>query len=411
MKRVVVTGVGLITALGVGTDESWKNILDGKSGVGLIESHETTDLPVKIAAEIKEFDPTVFGIEKKEVKKLARYTQFAIAATKMALDDSKLIINEENATDVGVIVSSGIGGMEIFEEQYGNMIEKGPRRISPFTIPGMISNMASGNIAIYYGAKGPNKCVVTACAAGTHSIGDSFELIKLGKAKAMIAGGAEGSITKFAINAFANMKALSTRNDEPSKASRPFSVDRDGFVMGEGAGVLILEDLEHAKKRGAKIYAEIIGYGSTADAFHITSPNIDGPVRAFKAAIDDAGISPEVVDYINAHGTSTPINDKNETEAIKVVFGAHAKELLISSTKGATGHGLGAAGGIEGVILAKALAEGVVPPTVNYDNPDPECDLNYVPNNSIKKDINIALSSSFGFGGHNAVIAMKKYID
>lgn len=411
MKRVVVTGVGLITALGIGTDESWKNILDGKSGVGLIESHDTTDLPVKIAAEIKNFDPTAYGIEKKEVKKLARNTQFAIAATKMALEDSKLVIDETNDTDIGVIVSSGIGGIEIFEEQYGNMIEKGPRRISPFTIPGMISNMASGNVAIYYGAKGPNKCIVTACAAGTHSIGDSFELIKLGKAKAMIAGGTEGSITKFAINAFANMKALSTRNDDPSKASRPFSIDRDGFVMGEGAGVLILEELEHAKARGAKIYAEIIGYGATADAYHITSPNVDGPMRAFKATLSDAGIKPEDVDYINAHGTSTSINDKNETEAIKAVFGDHAKDILVSSTKGATGHGLGAAGGMEGVILAKALAEGVVPPTANYDNPDPECDLNYVPNKSIKKDINIGLSSSFGFGGHNAVIAMKKYKD
>lgn len=411
MKRVVVTGVGLITALGIGTDESWKNLLEGKSGVRLIESFDTSDSPTKIAAEVKSFEPTDYGIEKKEVKKLARNTQFAIAATKMALEDSKLIIDENNATDIGVIVSSGIGGMEIFEEQYGNMLEKGPRRISPFTIPGMISNMAAGNIAIYYGAKGPNKCIVTACAAGTHSIGDSFDLIKLGKAKAMIAGGTEGSITKFAINAFANMKALSSKNDEPQKASRPFSVDRDGFVMGEGAGILILEELEHAKARGAKIYAEVIGYGATADAFHITSPNVDGPVRAFKAAINDAGISPEEVDYINAHGTSTPINDKNETEAIKTVFGNHAKKLLVSSTKGATGHGLGAAGGIEGVIIAKAIAEGVVPPTINYDNPDPECDLNYVPNVSVKKDINIALSSSFGFGGHNGVIAMKKYQD
>ncbi|MDR3259143.1 MAG: beta-ketoacyl-ACP synthase II [Fusobacteriaceae bacterium] len=411
MKRVVITGVSLITALGIGLKESWEKIIAGETGVGLLESYDTTDLPVKIAAEVKNFVPTDFGIEKKEVKKLARYAQFAIAGAKLALEDANYIIDESNANDVGVIVSSGIGGMEVFEEQYGNMIEKSVRRISPFTIPGMIANMGSGNIAIYYGAKGPNKCIVTACAAGTHSIGDAYELIKYGKAKAMIAGGAEGSITKFAINAFSNMKAVSTRNDEPHRASRPFSIDRDGFVMGEGAGIMILEELETAKARGAKIYAEVIGYGLTSDAYHITAPAVDGAVRAMKMALDDANIKPEDVDYINAHGTSTSINDKNETEAIKEVFGEHAKTLLVSSTKGATGHGLGAAGGMEGVIIAKALEEGIIPPTINYDNPDPECDLNYVPNKAIKKDINIAISNSFGFGGHNAVIVMKKYKD
>ncbi len=411
MNRVVVTGIGLITALGTGIEKSWKRIVAGETGVGRIESYDSTDMPVQIAAEVKDFDAVEFGIEKKEVKKLARNTQFAIAATKMALEDSKLVIDENNAEDIGVIVSSGIGGIEIFEAQHQTMMEKGVKRISPFTIPAMIANMASGNIGIYFGAKGPNKSVVTACAAGTHSVGDAFEMIKNGRAKVMIAGGTEASITPFAMNAFANMKALSTRNDEPTKASRPFSADRDGFVMGEGAGILILEELEHAKARGAKIYAEVIGYGETCDAYHITAPadGGEGAARAFKMALKEGNIALEDVTYINAHGTSTPANDRNETAAIKSVFGEHAKDLMVSSTKGATGHGLGAAGGIEAVIIAKAISEGIVPPTINYDNPDAECDLNYVPNKAIEKEINVAMSSSLGFGGHNAVIAMKKF--
>ncbi|WP_294704384.1 beta-ketoacyl-ACP synthase II [uncultured Fusobacterium sp.] len=411
MNRVVVTGIGLITALGTGIEKSWKRIINGETGIGKIESYDTTDMPVQIAAEVKDFDPLAFGIEKKEVKKLARNTQFAIAATKMALEDSKLVIDENNADEIGVIVSSGIGGIEIFEAQHQTMLEKGVKRISPFTIPAMIANMASGNIGIYFGAKGPNKSIVTACAAGTHSVGDAFELIKNGRAIAMIAGGTEASITPFAMNAFANMKALSTRNDEPTKASRPFSADRDGFVMGEGAGVLILEELEHAKARGAKIYAEVIGYGETCDAYHITAPadGGEGAARAFKMALKEGNIALEDVTYINAHGTSTPANDRNETAAIKATFGEHAKDLMVSSTKGATGHGLGAAGGIEAVIIAKAISEGVVPPTINYDNPDAECDLNYVPNVAVEKEINVAMSSSLGFGGHNAVIAMRKY--
>lgn len=411
MNRVVVTGIGLITALGTGIEKSWKRIVAGETGVGRIESYDSTDMPVQIAAEVKDFDAVEFGIEKKEVKKLARNTQFAIAATKMALEDSKLVIDENNAEDIGVIVSSGIGGIEIFEAQHQTMMEKGVKRISPFTIPAMIANMASGNIGIYFGAKGPNKSVVTACAAGTHSVGDAFEMIKNGRAKVMIAGGTEASITPFAMNAFANMKALSTRNDEPTKASRPFSADRDGFVMGEGAGILILEELEHAKARGAKIYAEVIGYGETCDAYHITAPadGGEGAARAFKMALKEGNIALEDVTYINAHGTSTPANDRNETAAIKSVFGEHAKDLMISSTKGATGHGLGAAGGIEAVIIAKAISEGIVPPTINYDNPDAECDLNYVPNKAVEKEINVAMSSSLGFGGHNAVIAMKKF--
>lgn len=411
MNRVVVTGIGLITALGTGIEKSWKRIVAGETGVGRIESYDSTDMPVQIAAEVKDFDAVEFGIEKKEVKKLARNTQFAIAATKMALEDSKLVIDENNAEDIGVIVSSGIGGIEIFEAQHQTMMEKGVKRISPFTIPAMIANMASGNIGIYFGAKGPNKSVVTACAAGTHSVGDAFEMIKNGRAKVMIAGGTEASITPFAMNAFANMKALSTKNDEPTKASRPFSADRDGFVMGEGAGILILEELEHAKARGAKIYAEVIGYGETCDAYHITAPadGGEGAARAFKMALKEGNIALEDVTYINAHGTSTPANDRNETAAIKSVFGEHAKDLMVSSTKGATGHGLGAAGGIEAVIIAKAISEGIVPPTINYDNPDAECDLNYVPNKAVEKEINVAMSSSLGFGGHNAVIAMKKF--
>lgn len=411
MRRVVVTGVGLITSLGTGTEKSWEAIKAGKCGIKEIKSFDTTESAVKIAGEVTDFDPTEFGIEKKEVKKLARNTQFAIAAAKMALEDSGLIIDEKNATKVGTIVSSGIGGIEVFEEQYETMLEKGTRRISPFTIPAMINNMASGNVGIYFGAKGPNKAVVTACAAGTHSIGDSYEMIKSGKTDAMITGGTEACITKFAINGFANMKALSTRNDEPEKASRPFTADRDGFVMGEGAGILILEELESAKARGAKIYAEIVGYGETCDAYHITSPaeGGEGATRAFVMAMEEGNIKPEEVGYINAHGTSTPANDRNETAAIKDAFGKSAYTMNISSTKGATGHGLGAAGGIEGVILALAIAEGVVPPTINLDNPDLELDLNYTPNKMVKRDIEVGMSSSLGFGGHNAVIAMRKY--
>lgn len=411
MRRVVVTGVGMITSLGTGTEKSWENVKNGKCGIKNITSFDTKDSAVKIAGEVIDFDPTEFGIEKKEIKKLARNTQFAISATKMALEDSKLTIDETNATRVGVIVSSGIGGIEIFEEQHKNMLEKGVKRLSPFTIPAMINNMASGNIGIYFGAKGPNKAVVTACASGTHSIGEAFEMIKNGRADVMITGGTEACITKFAINSFANMKALSTRNETPETASRPFSVDRDGFVMGEGAGVLILEELEAAKKRGAKIYAEVVGYGETCDAYHITSPaeGGEGAARAFIMAMEEGNIKPEEVGYINAHGTSTPANDKNETMAIKTALKESAYNVNISSTKGATGHGLGAAGGIEAVILALSISEGIIPPTINLENIDPELDLNYTPNVAVKRDIEVGMSSSLGFGGHNAVIAMRKY--
>lgn len=412
MKRVVVTGVGLISSLGIGTDESWNNLINGETGIDFITSYDTTDMPVKIAGEVKNFDPTAFGIEKKEVKKLARNTQFAIAATKMALEDANLKINEDNANDTGAIISSGIGGMEIFEEQHKTMLEKGVKRISPFTIPAMIANMSSGNIGIYFGAKGPNKTIVTACASGTHSVGEGFELIRHNRAKIMIVGGTEACITAFGMNSFANMKALSTaKNEEPKKASRPFSADRDGFVMGEGAGVLILEEMEYALARGAKIYAEVVGFGETCDAYHITAPveSGEGAIRAMKIALDDANLKLEAVNYINAHGTSTPANDVIETRAIKGLFGAHAYNLYVSSTKGATGHGLGAAGGIEAVILAKTIETGIIPPTLNLDNPDVECDLNYVPNKAIKADVQVAMSNSLGFGGHNSVIVMKKF--
>lgn len=413
MKRVVVTGLGMISPLANNVEESWERLLNGECGILKIQSYDASEMPVQIAAEVKDFNPMDFGIEKKEVKKLARNTQFAIAASKMALEDSGLSLETMNPFDIGVVISSGIGGMEIFEEQHKNMLDKGIKRISPFTIPAMISNMAAGNVAIYLGLQGPNKSVVTACASGTNSIGEAFEEIKLGKAKVMLAGGTEAAITSFAQNAFANMKALSdTHNEEPQKASRPFSKDRDGFVMGEGAGILVLEELEHAKARGAKIYAEMVGYGSSCDAYHITAPYESGAAaaHAMTMAMEEAGVKPEEVQYINAHGTSTPANDKTETRAIKVAFGEEqAKKLWISSTKGALGHGLGAAGGLEGVILAKVLETGMVPPTINYETPDEECDLDYVPNVKREGDIQAAMSNSLGFGGHNAVILMKKY--
>lgn len=409
MKRVVVTGVGIISSLGIGTDNTWQKLIAGETGIDTITSYDTTDMPVKVAGEVKGFEPTEYGIEKKELKKLARNTQFAIVASKMALEDAKLTIDETNANETGVIISSGIGGMEIFEEQLQVMLEKGVKRISPFTIPAMIANMSSGTTAIYLGAKGPNKTIVTACASGTHSVGEGFELIRHDRAKVMIVGGTEACITAFGMNSFANMKALSTRND--STASRPFSADRDGFVMGEGAGVVVLEELDYALARGAKIYAEVVGFGESCDAHHITAPveTGEGAVRAMRIALKDAGLSIEDVTYINAHGTSTPANDVIETRAIKTLFGDHAYKLYVSSTKGATGHGLGAAGGIEAAILAKTIETGIIPPTLHLETPDAECDLNYVPNKAIEKDVKVAMSNSLGFGGHNSVIVMKKF--
>ena len=409
MRRVVVTGIGLITSLGIGKQKTWERVLNGECGIDKITAFDTTEQSIHIAGEVKDFNPEDY-IEKKEIKKLARFSQFAVAASKLALEDSKFVIDESNAERTGVIVGSGIGGLEIIETEVGKLLEKGSRRVSPFYIPGAIVNMAAGNVSIYLGAKGPNTSVVTACAVGTNSIGDAYEIIKLGKADTMIAGGAEATITPSGIAGFANLKALSTIED-PKKASRPFTADRAGFVMGEGAGILILEELEQAKARGAKIYAEIVGYGSTGDAYHMTSPSEggEGAVRAMKMALDEAEADITEVDYINAHGTSTPANDKNETAAIKTLFGDHAYKLAVSSTKGATGHILGGTGGVEAGFLALAINEGILPPTINQDNPDPICDLDYVPNKPVKRDIRIGLSNTFGFGGHNAVIAMKKY--
>lgn len=412
MKRVVITGVGLLTSLGENKDKSWKAILEGKTGVGYIDNFDSSDFGVRIGAQVKGFMPDEY-IEKKEMKKLGRFSQYAIAASKMALADANYVITDENACDIGVMVSSGIGGLEVFEQQYDILLEKGPKRVSPFTVPAMIANMSSGNVGIYTGAKGPNKTIVTACACGTHSIGDSFEMIKNGKIKAMIAGGSEAAISRLGLAGFAALKALTTSyNENPEISSRPFTANRDGFVMGEGAGVLILEELEQAKARGAKIYAEIIGYGETGDAYHLTAPasgEKGGAARAMRMALEQANVEPSKIDYINAHGTSTPLNDILETQAIKYVFGDHAYKMGISSTKGATGHCLGAAGGIEGVILALSVDEGIMPPTINYDTPDPECDLDYVPNVARQKEIEYAMSNSFGFGGQNAVIIMKKY--
>ena len=411
MKRVVITGVGLITPLGTGKYKTWKRLLDGECGIDKITAFDSTEYPVHIAGEVNDFNPEDY-IEKKELKKIGRFSQFAIAASIEALKDAKFEITPENADRVGVIIGSGIGGLEIIEQEIGKLVEKGPKKVSPFYIPAAISNMAAGNASIYLGAKGPNKSIVTACASGTNSIGDAFQTILLGKADVILAGGTEGTVTPSGIAGFGNLKALST-NPDPKKASRPFTADRDGFVLGEGAGILVLEELEHAKKRGAKIYAEVVGYGETGDAYHMTAPSDggEGAARAIKMALEQGNVKLEEVGYINAHGTSTPANDKNETKAIKAAFGDHAYKLAVSSTKGATGHLLGGAGGVEAGFLALAIDEGILPPTINQDNPDPECDLYYVPNKSEKREIEVGLSNSLGFGGHNAVLAFRKYKD
>ena len=411
MKRVVITGVGLITPLGTGKDKTWKRLLDGECGIDKITAFDSTEYPVHIAGEVNDFNPEDY-IEKKELKKIGRFSQFAIAASIEALKDAKFEITPENADRVGVIIGSGIGGLEIIEQEIGKLVEKGPKKVSPFYIPAAISNMAAGNASIYLGAKGPNKSIVTACASGTNSIGDAFQTILLGKADVILAGGTEGTVTPSGIAGFGNLKALST-NPDPKKASRPFTADRDGFVLGEGAGILVLEELEHAKKRGAKIYAEVVGYGETGDAYHMTAPSDggEGAARAIKMALEQGNVKLEEVGYINAHGTSTPANDKNETKAIKAAFGDHVYKLAVSSTKGATGHLLGGAGGVEAGFLALAIDEGILPPTINQDNPDPECDLYYVPNKSEKREIEVGLSNSLGFGGHNAVLAFRKYKD
>lgn len=409
-RRVVVTGLGLVTPLGIGVEASWKSVIEGRSGIGPITQFDASQLPVRIAGEVKGFDPSLY-IEAKEIKKMDRFIHFAMAAATMAVEDSGLKITDENAERVGVIIGAGMGGLPAIEYYHRVYLEKGYRRISPFFIPMLIINLASGNVSIKFGAKGPNSAVVTACATGSHSIGDSFKIIQRGDADAMIAGGTESVITPLGVGGFAVMKALSTRNDEPEKASRPFDAERDGFVMGEGAGVIVLESLDSALKRGARIYAEIIGYGMSSDAYHITTPapEGEGAARCMKAALKDAGIEPQKVNYINAHGTSTKYGDELETAAIKKVFGEHAYKLCVSSTKSMTGHLLGAAGGVEAVFSILSIYHSIVPPTINLENPDPECDLDYAPNKAKQMDVEYAMSNSFGFGGTNACLLFKKY--
>ncbi|KWX71019.1 3-oxoacyl-ACP synthase [Paenibacillus riograndensis] len=401
--------MGVITSLGTDLDTFWDNLMSGKSGVSTVDTFDVSEYTTKIAASVKDFDPEArFG--RKEARKMDRFVQFAVAAGEDALKDSGLVIGEGiDAERIGVSVGSGIGGLGTWEDNHNLLLEKGPKRVSPFFIPMMIANMGSGQLSISLGAKGPNTTTVTACATGSHSIGESFRLIQRGDADAMICGGSEATIRPTGMAGFCAMRAMSTHNEEPEKASRPFDIDRDGFVMGEGAGILILESLEHAEKRGAKIYAEVIGYGLSADAHHMTEPDPDGAARCIKMAIRDAGIAPEEIDYINAHGTSTPVGDKSETSAVKKALGDHAYKVAISSTKSMTGHLLGAAGGVEAIICGLSLQKGMIAPTINLDNPDPECDLDYVPNVPRKADLNIVMSNSFGFGGHNATVILKKY--
>ncbi len=409
-KRVVITGTGAVTPIGNNTMNFWNSLKKGISGIDLITRFETQDYTCTFAAEVKDFDINKY-IEKKEARRMDRYTHYAVAASIMAIEDAIINKDEINQERMGVILGSGIGGIETFENQHSILMSKGQKRVSPFFIPMMIANMAAGHIAILTGAKGLNQTVVTACASGTNAIGDGYRAIACGDADIIIAGGTEAPISPLALAGFCSMKALSTRNENPKKASSPFDIKRDGFVMGEGAGIIILEELQHAKNRGAKIIAEIVGYGSTDDAYHITAPapNGSGAARAMALAIKDAGIKETEIDYINAHGTSTPYNDEYETAAIKNVFKDYAYKLAISSTKSMTGHLLGAAGGIEAIACAMALKDGFIPPTINYQDPDPKCDLDYVANEGRKKDIRYALSNSLGFGGHNASILLKKY--
>jgi 3-oxoacyl-[acyl-carrier-protein] synthase II len=409
-RRVVVTGIGLVSSVGIGTSASWDALLAGRSGIGRITRFDTSLFSTQIAGEVKGFDPLQF-VEKKDVKKMDVFIQYAIAASQFAMDDSGLAVTRDIADRVGVFIASGIGGFSTIEREHRALLEGGPRKISPFFIPSAIINLASGQVSIRFGAKGPNSATCTACSASAHAIGDAFEIIKRGDADAMIAGGSEAAITPMGVGGFGAMRALSTRNDEPGRASRPFDRDRDGFIIGEGAGVVILEELGMARARGARIYAELVGYGMSADAYHITAPSEDGDgaVRVMTQCLKSAGVPATAVSYINAHGTSTPYNDKLETLAIRKAFGEHASKLAVSSTKSMTGHLLGAAGGLEAGITALAVHTQQVPPTVNLDNPDPECDLDYVPHTARKLEIEYALSNSFGFGGTNAALLLKRY--
>ncbi|WP_022855604.1 beta-ketoacyl-ACP synthase II [Thermodesulfobacterium thermophilum] len=408
-KRVVVTGVGTVNPLGIGVEETWKNIKAGKSGIGRITKFDPSSLPSQIAGEVKGFKPEEF-MSSKLVSRIDTFIQYALASARMALEDAGLPL-EDLGPEVGSVIGVGMGGIGQVEYYTRIFDEKGYKRVSPFFIPMIIPNMAAGQVAINFGAKGPNLAVCTACAAGNHAIGEAYRLIREGQATIMICGGTESMITPLTIAGFSVIKALSTRNDEPERASRPFDASRDGFVIAEGCGILVLEELEHALKRGAKIYAELIGYGLNADAYHMTAPSPDGEgaARCMELALKDAGILPQQVDYINAHGTSTPLNDVAETKAIKKVFGDHAYKLMVSSTKSMTGHLLGGAGGLEAVLTVMAVYEGIAPPTINLENPDPECDLDYVPNQARKADIRIAMSNAFGFGGTNATLVFKKW--
>ena len=409
-RRIVVTGVGIISPFGTGIEKNWKGITEGKSGIRYITRFDASTFPVKIAGEVPDFNPEEY-IEKKEVKKMDTFIHYALAASIMAAKDAGLEVTSENAERVGVYIGSGIGGLPAIEHWHTVLKEKGPGRVTPFFIPMVIINLASGQVSIQLGAKGPNSCAVTACATGNNSIGDAFKIIERGDADVMIAGGTESVITPLCVAGFSSMKALSTRNDAPEKASRPFDKNRDGFILGEGAGILVLEEMETAKKRGARIYAEIVGYGMTADAFHMTTPapEGEGAMRCMNMALKSGEINYEDVDYINAHGTSTPVGDAAETMAIKRVFKGHAKSLAVSSTKSMTGHLLGAAGGIEAVITVLSIYHSTMPPTINYETPDPECDLDYVPNRAREKKIKVAMSNSFGFGGTNATLVFKRF--
>ncbi|MBO8129436.1 MAG: beta-ketoacyl-ACP synthase II [Peptococcaceae bacterium] len=410
-SRVVVTGLGVISPLGTGVDTFWSALINGTSGIRTISRFDAAPFRTRIAGEVPDFEPTKY-IDKKEARRMDRFTQFAVAAAGMALEDAGLDKTSLDGQRTGVILGSGIGGIQTFEEQTKILLDKGPSRVSPFFVPMMIGNMAAGQVAITFGLCGPNTTVVTACASSNHAIGEAYRAIRYGDADVIITGGTEASITPLALAGFCALKALSTRNDAPEKASRPFDAERDGFVMAEGAGILVLENLEHAKKRGAPIYAEVIGYGMSCDAYHITAPDPEGrgAVRAMKAALADAGITPDNVDYINAHGTSTPLNDKVETLAIKKVFGEGTK-VAISSTKSMTGHLLGAAGGVEAAVCVLSLVRGIIPPTINLEVPDPECDLDYVPNEARETDVRVAVSNAFGFGGHNATIVLRRFED
>ncbi len=407
-RRVVVTGLGMVTPLGTGVERNWEAACSGESGIGPVTKFDTTDFTSKIAGEVKDFNPADF-LEKQMIRRLDPFIHYAIAGARMAMEDSGLKITDKNAHRVGCVTGTGLGGLAMLEHFHEVLLKKGPRKVSPFFIPGIIVNMAPGQIAIEHGAKGPNLSTVTACAAGTHAVGEAFRMVREGIADAIITGGTEATITPLAFAGFCSMRALSIRNDAPQKASRPFELDRDGFIMAEGAGMLILEELNHAIDRGADIYAEIVGYGLSGDAYHVTAPSPDGSgaINCMNMALAYAGMKPEGLDYINAHGTSTKLNDLAENKAIKSVFGDHAKKLAISSTKSMTGHLLGAAGGVEAIFTALTIKHGIIPPTINFDIPDPECDLDYVPNTARKANVRTAMSSSFGFGGTNACLVFK----